>query len=55
MSVAFSGDDSAIIKEKLDVEPVEPTPDDQLEGKYHLEVCCNWLKEHAYQKVSKSA
>ena len=52
MSIAFSGDDASIIKEKLDVGPVEPTPDDQLDGKYHLEGCCNWLKEHNYKIVS---
>ena len=52
MSIAFSGDDASIIKEKLDVGPVEPTPDDQLDGKYHLEGCCDWLKEHNYKIVS---
>ena len=51
MSVAFSGDDGAIIKEKIDVGPVEPTPEYQLEAKYHLQSCCDWLREHNYTKV----
>ncbi|KAF0295004.1 2-(3-amino-3-carboxypropyl)histidine synthase subunit 2 [Amphibalanus amphitrite] len=49
MSVAFSGDDSAIINEKLDVGLVESTPEAELEGKYDLQGCSSWLKEHNYR------